>query len=630
MEKKEASGGILAFREMAQWKTELLTAAFLLAVAVILNAGYTIKGLYMDDLYMMYCFVHQPFGEFVFPIGGTKCRFIYYIIAYLQLMALGNHMEWIVPMNIALNAGIAYSVYRMGRRFSGNRYVGLACGFLFQLSRMSYYQVTQFWGVMESLGLWAAIGILYCLFRWLNDSSEDRVHFWMANALYFTVCFVHERYMVLLPLIFLALFVKKNRNRWDWLLPTGLFLLVQGIRYYAIGSLIPAGTGGTNVTDTFQIHDVFTMAFQQVFYLFGINTGGEWLCGVTWQNTARWAKIFVLLSILMLAILVGAFVYRIVKDQKERKSYLVNAMFFILFIGLCIGCSSVTIRVEVRWVYVSMTAAWLFAAYMYGVISGIYSRNGQEIREKGAMAGILPDYRRALFAGGVLLGYLVLVFPVELYYRSYYDKLYFWPGQSRNNSLAEETYGRYGEDLFEKKVYILKNSYGFTEFNADGFFKSFDKNHRAEGPEVIVIDDIRDVGQVTDNMIILSEDTREDAYQDVTDLVRDLKCHSLYGYYGDGWMDEKAAVRVMAGADGIIDLQFLYPGEITGTETCAIKVNGAPGKLVKIDSSMVYAQIQTEPHQTVELSFENNFFLKDAQEKRGETRFSMIMNVTTR
>lgn len=42
---------------------------------------------------------------------------------------------------------------------------------------------------------------------------------------------------------------------------------------------------------------------------------------------------------------------------------------FVIFVGACIACSSVTIRVEVRWIYVSMTAAWLFLAYMCGELA---------------------------------------------------------------------------------------------------------------------------------------------------------------------------------------------------------------------------------------------------------------------
>ena len=624
MEKKQTQGPAWMGAEGRRiWMEMILWGAFLL-FGILLNGGHTIKGFYMDDLYMMHCFEDQGFWEFVFPVPATKSRFIYYMFAYLQLAVMGTHMEWIVPMNLLLNAVIAYTVYRIGQRISGSRALGIVIGFLYMLTRMSYYQITQFWGGMESLGLWAAIGILYCLYRYLNDKEKERRWYLWANVLYFTVCFIHERYMVLLALMVFALLAKKNKNRYDWLLTAGVTALVQGIRFYEIGNLVPQGTGGTAVTETFQVKEAFQMAFEQVFYLFGINTGGEWLCGVTWQNTAFWVKGLVLLSIAALAALVGMFVWRIWKNKKERRSYIVNALLFILFIGACIGCSSVTIRVEVRWVYVSLTACWLFAAYMYRVISGAAKSCD------GIIGTGMPDYRRSLWALGLFVSYAVLMLPVETYYRSFYPKLYFWQGQHRNNSLAEETYGRYGDELFGKTVYIIGNSYGLSQFDAEGLFRSFHPEYEKDSTQVVFIDGIRDIGQVTNNMIILWEDVKEDEYQDVTAFVRDLKCKALYGYYPDGWMDEEAKIRVMAGAEGIIDLQFLYPGSRTGHETSAIQINGEPGKLVKIDNNIVNAQIQVNPYETVDLTFSNNFYLEDAQEQRGEKRFSMIVNVSSR
>ena len=43
-------------------------------------------------------------------------------------------------------------------------------------------------------------------------------------------------------------------------------------------------------------------------------------------------------------------------------------MLFLVFITLCIGSSSVTIRVEMRWVYVAYAAALLFFAYLSRVM----------------------------------------------------------------------------------------------------------------------------------------------------------------------------------------------------------------------------------------------------------------------
>ena len=52
-----------------------------------------------------------------------------------------------------------------------------------------------------------------------------------------------------LPLVvgLLALLFKKEKKVWNWLLPLALFGAVQLIRFFTIGTVSPAGTGGTDV-----------------------------------------------------------------------------------------------------------------------------------------------------------------------------------------------------------------------------------------------------------------------------------------------------------------------------------------------------------------------------------------------
>ena len=64
-----------------RWKDEVIAAGLLLAAGFLINAGIQIKGLFMDDLYLWSCYGEQSFREFVFPIGSTRFRFLYYLAA---------------------------------------------------------------------------------------------------------------------------------------------------------------------------------------------------------------------------------------------------------------------------------------------------------------------------------------------------------------------------------------------------------------------------------------------------------------------------------------------------------------------------------------------------------------------
>lgn len=620
METKERTRTRIGFSRMEkkyEWKDHVIFMGLLLAMAIWVNRGIQIKGLYMDDLYFWSCYGEQSFLQYVFPVGSTRFRFLYYLAAWLEMAVVQNHVAWFVPFNILLNAAVSWSIYIIGRRLSRAKGIGFLCGFMYLSSRMAYYQIGQVLGLMETMALWMSMGILWYLYRYLNE-KDSRMYFYVSCVLYFGVCFVHERYMALFPLFLLVLLLKKSRKPWEWGASIMSFLLVQLIRAFTIGSILPAGTGGTQVADTFSLGDTFRYAMSQIAYVFGINAGPEHLNGCPWSQTPGMVKAAIILADAAIGVMVLAFVVKLVKEKRKerRSSMLGNSALFILFTGLCIVSSSVTIRVEMRWVYVSLTAALLFLAYMYG-----------ELTE-----GVKPElYLKRLWPwGAAFVLYAVLMLPAELFYRADYPRLYLWPNQLRYNSLAEETYGKYGDEIFGKTIYIIGNSYEMSDFTARTFFKVFDKDREAEGTKVEFIRSIRDIGLVDDRMLVLREDPEYNGFQDITEFVKEWKLQVDYGYYNDGWMDEHAGMTVMAGETGIIDLEVIYPGIMTGGEGVKITRDQEPPLFLPVRSSVVNATIQAEPWEMVRLTFDYNFYMQNAQEQRGKDRLAAIVHMSVR
>ena len=601
--------------------TEIIALLLLLSFAFFINRGIAIKGLYMDDLYLWSCYGEQSFREFVFPFGSSRFRFVYYLAAWFQLMIVQNRMGWFVPFNILLNGAISYTVHRFGKRLSGRWTVGLWCWFLYLLSRMSYYQISQVYGLMESLALWAAIGILYCLYRYITEEKEERRFVYIAAFLYFSVSFIHERFMALLPLFYAAFLMRKEKKKTPWLLLAGLFALIQGIRLLTIGNLSPAGTGGTTVADTFRLKTVFRYCLNQVLYILGINAGPDYLNGLSWQASPWQIRLCVLFADLYILGLLAAFLVTLFKQKNQKdqfKQRLCVTGLFLLFIALCIGASSVTIRVETRWIYTSMTVAWLFAAYMCGVASPA----------KASPVSKKLRLQPSLICCVMFLFYGLLMLPVEQFYRGKYGNLYYWDNQLRYNSLAEETYGNYGEFLFGKRIYILGNTYGMSDFTARTFFKTFDRQRKAEGTMVFFIENIKDIGLVTPNMLIVREEPEKNGFTDVTDFVKRLKLEPVCGLYDDGWLEEQAKIRVMAGKEGKIGLKFYYPGKLTGLEEIKVSINGNQKESIFINSNMVTAELEVSRFQIAELEFESNFYYEAASEQRGEKHLCAVVQIT--
>lgn len=620
METKERSRTRIGFSRMEkkyEWKDHVIFMGILLATAVWVNRNIEIKGLYMDDLYFWSCYGEQGFLQYVFPLGSTRFRFLYYLAAWLEMAVVGNHVNWFVPFNILLNTAVSCSVYLIGRRLSRSKGIGFLCGFMYLISRMAYYQIGQVLGLMETMALWMAIGILWYLYRYL-DGEDGRKYYYLSCALYFGVCFVHERYMVLFPLLLFVLLVKGAKDLTEWGAGLASFLLVQAIRVFAIGSVLPAGTGGTQVADTFSLADTIRHGLSQIAYVFGINAGPEHLNGRPWAQSPLAIRILVLLADAAIAVIVLGFLIKVIRDKRKdvKGKVLCSLALFLLFIGACIASSSVTIRVEMRWVYVSLTAALLLLAYMYGYLT----------------EGVKPElYLKRLWPWGAAFAcYVILMLPAELFYRAQYPNLYLWPDQLRYNSLAEETYGRYGDSLFGKNIYIIGSSYEMSDFTARTFFKVFDKERTAEGTSVEFIDSIRDIGLVDSRMLVLREDPEHNGFQDITQFVKEIKLNVEYGYYDDGWMDEHASLTVMAGETGVIDLEIIYPGVMSGGEGIKITKDQDEPFTIPVRSTVVNQTIEAEPWQMVHLTFDYNFYMHNAQEQRGKDRLAAIVHMTAR
>ena len=598
-----------------EWKDHLILMGILLGAAFWLNRGMEIKGLYMDDLYLWSCYGEQSFFQYVFPVGSTRFRFLHYLAAWLEMMIVGTHVDWFVPINILLNAMVSWTMYHMGRKLSGSKAVGFLIGLMYLASRLAYYQIGQVLGLMETMALWMGLGILWYLYRYLNEDGQEG-RFLGACALYFGVCFVHERYMALFPLLLLVLLMKKARKPLLWGAALGSFLFMQLIRLMAIGTVMPAGTGRTQVAETFSLGEAFLHALSEIAYVFGINAGPDYLNGCPWEQNPLSVKLLVLAADFLVAVLVIGFLFRLLreKDKAKRGKMLANTALFVTFIGLTIAAACVTIRVEMRWIYISLASSLLFMAYLYGALAG----------EKGT-AGYL---KRILPWGVVLAGYVALMLPVELFMRAYaFPHIYFFPEQSRYNSLAETTYEKYGP-MEGKSVYIIGNSYQVSDFTAETFFKVFQKENRTEQlTQVQFIDSVWDFGLVDENMIILQEDPDHDQYIDITEAVRTMKLDTDYGYYyKDHWLDERGSLTVMAGAQGIIELEFIFPGVMEGGEEITITVGDEKTQVVPLTASTVKTQIQAEPWERVQLTFSCNFYSQNATEQRSEDwRLAVLM-----
>lgn len=605
-------------------RSDLLLIAALVAWAFFVNRQFRISGLYKDDLYTWSCWGEQSFWQYAFPQGSTRCRFVYWAASWLELELIGNHIEWIVPFNILLNAGLASFLYLFAKRLSGSRAVAFAVGALFLGSHFAYYQIGQLLGLMETMGVFFAILQAFFLYRYLRGREETQ-SFCLALLFYFLNCFTHERYMVLLPMFFYCLLVRRDKKWHRYIAVVAIFLLMQGIRLVMIGTVSPEGTGGTSLKDTFTLRSAITNFVLEALYSIGVNAGPEHLCGRPWQDTSFRVKVLVLFwNLAMLFYLLISF-YQLFLSRRYRKRGREGMRFLrdlVFFLGFWIGAaaaSAVTIRVELRWVYVLYAFQLLLVAYLYGIRQASCRARNED-----------PEAtRRYQFDNAVPLALLsavaLLSLVMQQYYRRFIPKIYLFPDQARYNSLADVTYGRYGREVLGKDIVIIGNSYGMSDFTGRTFFKTFDPAHTGQGTRVRHVASVYDIGLVDPGMLVLFEDPLHNAFLDETRAVREMKCAVGYGYYADEWMDQSASLDILLQGSSALRFHVTYPGTLRGGEEITVESGNSVQHFPLTENEEDFT-ITGVPWALNTFRFSTNFKVADAREQRGSEPLAMLVH----
>ena len=515
----------------------ILIFAALLAVGFYINRNIILKALYMDDLYAWSWIPETNFFSFCFKFydNSTRYRPFYYVLQYIVFKLIGTNVNMYVPVNIILHTIVGFFVYYFCKKLNAGIFISFLLSLIYEISHFSYYQIGQAIGIIETEAQLFALIILYMTFIYIdtNDEKNDLLYFFILVMLFIT-SFTHERYIGLFVVVFLAILIKhlvlidknsliKNRLIKEGLKQSGIrilfliidFLIIMVLRYYSIGKIVPAGTGGTYVEDTFTVSKAFQFAIDQVKFIFGMNVGPDYLVGISFEYIDPLFRRMVYLSIFMLIVIVLTYlivkIYDIVLSIKTINNKLIYVLsrfkkdiLFLVFIAMCIGSSSVTIRIEMRFVYVSFTASLLYLAYMSSEIMDI---------SKGMKTHLMVYNVLFMF----IIGFFLTRGAVEIYYRNYYKNIYFFVESDRNNSLVELTIDKYGKEKIldnNTKIYILHNNFGMTDFYAEYFYKIYDEKYI--GNKINFINDLNKLplDANKDNTFVFIEDYTNNVYKE--------------------------------------------------------------------------------------------------------------------
>ncbi|MBQ9936536.1 MAG: hypothetical protein IJO70_11875 [Lachnospiraceae bacterium] len=495
-------------------KTLFIYSSIMLVLAffmlLVIEGDHLLRCGILDDMNLINNTLNKSFFEAVFK-GGYKFRPISNGIMWMVYHLVDGNLYLYGYINIFFSALCVSIIFAFVLEFTKSYIVSALAGILYVFSRFSYYQVTQMFGVMETTSTILGICTVYLLYKYIDSKSSKYYYLSILACVFASLS--HERYLTLFPVIIITWFmvdikgIMNNKSIKElvkpvvWLIALGLVLVL----FKLFVNNVMVGTGGTDVTETFNLKSLIINLKKSIAYLFSVNleAGDMYLNMISWNQYTEGIKRIVYISNISILILVVAFIIGFIREDKESKAnHIKSIIVFILSIGALLIISSVTIRVELRWMYFPYTVMVIMISYM-------------------ACKCNVNKYLNYL-KYFVFVVYALTTICFSLYCREYYTNLYYWRLYSVGNDLIDETYGEYGEEMYDKSWIIVSDIEELNSYeDMLNVYNTYDKYEL----KIEVINNIEELSGIesVQEKEVLYFDTNDWDFKNITDVIK--------GYY---------------------------------------------------------------------------------------------------
>lgn len=417
------------------------SVAIYLSINLFAHFQYAdMESFFMDDVGLFNTFQWKKgFLDFISLGKDNKFRPVSDTFLYLGYKFIGFRAEDAYIYVLFVGALICLLLTLLIVKYFGKIWYGIVFAFLFSITRFAYYCISQYFGVMESITTLCAVCTLLAGIHFMeSDDTNARRRFAIVNVAAILCIFSHERYLTLygylLLLVFFKFFFSKKSIPYYGTVILSIIAMLLFRKVY-LGPLSFQGTGGTNLLDTFSITSMLGFVVQGIVQIFGWNMGPRFLVGITMDQAA---PIINLLPIGIVAIFLGMLLV-ILYQSKTAHHYekLWTWLSIVSFIGATVASGCITIRLELRWLYIPYVG---FLVLLFWMASNIQ----------------FSGKHRLCCAETILTVLLVLIFPIDSYYRTGWKYNYLGEEFLTNNAVYECAIRKYGEELYDRPVVIIE------------------------------------------------------------------------------------------------------------------------------------------------------------------------------
>lgn len=410
-----------------------------------------LKCFFMDDVALFLQFQEETMFSYLLHGHDNKFRPISDFFLYIGYKMFGTNTEYAYVYILIIGTIISAIICFLVIQITEDIWFGFCISICLSVSRFAYYAVGQYFGIMENITLLNAILTLYYGLKFLLCEQKNIKRYYILMNLFSILCiFSHERYLTiygyLLAVIFIKYFLKKESLKYY----IGIFAsiaLMFLFRLIYLGDNAFQGTNASNLIEGFDIIQILSFFKDGVLLLFGWNAGASYLNGIELQYVSLVYNIIPIIFLLSFITLSVLTVVQALKDKEYLPVKVIGAI--ICFVGVTLISGCITIRLEMRWLYIPYIGFMILLYYMLFNI-------GSKVFIKKSIKVIISC---------ILLCCTIIM---ELYFRPYWQNNYLGPEFKKYNDIYEAVIQRYGEELYYRPVLIVENIDNGTKIVDEG------------------------------------------------------------------------------------------------------------------------------------------------------------------
>ena len=513
----------------------LLCCFFLLMLGFIIYRPDSLLGLFSDDQGLVDSLVHSHWNEFIFANSGAKFRPVFSLVTAVLWRISGCSTVNFIKMLPFLNIFLAITLFFLADYLFKNRLLSIAIGSIYIVSRFAYYQTMMLHGIMEGTALFFAIACMFFAMDYVINNNNKSI--WFAVISYVLSVFSHERYLTLIVILLAATWLqsgnennrpisKKKRIIYSAII-LSIFILILLLRQLLFKDNAWEGTGGVDMRSSFSLQTILSFVWKQIMYLFGWGASETYLSGYGYKQMNISVTVSTVIFDVLILLLFIIFIKTYISDKEHNKTRIIKGLIIIiLFIGACIISSSTTIRVEMRWLYVSQVAL-LIGVGLLGTY--IFQHSSNVLRTTAVIATSLA---------------LITSFYIEINYRQGWKNIYYYKTLAEDNSLMEivQNYS----DINNLNLIIIDKNDPDKTYNAEKLLRQMDVKRKYMPNSITLYKSIYQYQdkQTSQDLVV---EKRNGLYRDITGIFDSTDAQSVISgiRYGDGWATNDVEIEVI-------------------------------------------------------------------------------------